>query len=369
MLPAFALSNASRARSLESAAKGTEIRRTFPRLIPALDTSQFLQRTLIVFGIAVLLLALWKLAGVLLLIFGGIIIALLIRSAADWLARHTSIDARWGSLLVVLLVVAVVAGLFIVFGDDIARQVQQVRESVPRAMTNAKEWLRTNELGRAALSTFNSGSISAKKVFSTTWATFGIFSDLVLLLLIALYLSIHPGRYREGLVKLVPVAHKEAVDSALRTSGSALHGWLLGQMISMFAVGVLTGIGLWIAGVPLAFMLGVIAGLLEFVPVLGPFAAAVPGILLAFSVSPTTAAYAALVYFIVQQLEGALIMPLAQRWSVHLPPVLGLIAIVVFGVLFGLPGILLATPLAVVLMALVKRFYLHQSEQQADGRH
>lgn len=334
-----------------------------------MNNSPFIQRTLTVFGIAVLLLALWKLASVLLLVFGAVIIALLIRTAADLLARHTPVPVRWASLIVVLLVVALIVALSMIFGDDIARQIQQVRESLPTAIENAKAWLRSNQLGQAILDTFNSGSISASDVFSTTRATFGVLGDFLLVLLIALYLSFHPGRYRDGLVALVPAAHKDKADSALRTSAGALQGWLLGQMISMVTVGTLTGIGLWIAGVPLAFILGLIAGLLNFVPILGPIVAAAPGILLAFSVSPATAAWAALVYFVVQQLEGGIIMPLAQRWSANLPPVLGLIAIVVFGALFGIAGILLATPLAVVLMALVKRFYLHQAEEQADGTH
>lgn len=332
-----------------------------------MSTPQFLQRTLIVFAIAVVLLAIWKLAGVLLLVFGGVIFALVIRSGGDLLAEHFPIAPRWASLLVVLLIIGVFVGLGLVFGSDIARQIAEVRESLPKAMENAREWLRGNEFGRSLLASINSGSISAADALRTTSATFGVFADLALVVLIALYLAFQPGQYREGVIALVPDAHKHAADEAMHTSGNALRGWLLGQLVSMISVGTLTGIGLWIAGVPLALILGLIAGLLNFVPVIGPLAAAVPGILLAFAVGPTTAAYAALVYFIVQQLEGAVIMPMAQRWSVDLPPALGLISIVVFGVLFGIPGILFATPLTVVLMALVKRFYLHQSGGQVGG--
>lgn len=331
-----------------------------------MNTPQFVQRTLIVLALIVLLLALWKLAGLLLLVFGAVIFAIVIRAGGDLLAAHSPVTPRWGSLIVVLLVLGLLVGLGFVFGGDIAKQLAEVRESLPKALENAREWLRGNEFGRSLLATMNSGSVSAADAFRTTSATFGVFADLLLLLLLALYLAFHPGRYRDGVIALVPDAHQSTADDALRTSGNALRGWLLGQLVSMVAVGTLTGIGLWIAGVPLALILGLIAGLLNFVPVIGPLAAAVPGILLAFAVGPTTAAYAALVYFIVQQLEGAVIMPMAQRWSVDLPPALGLISIVVFGVLFGIPGILFATPLTVVLMALVKHFYLHDANERGN---
>lgn len=329
-----------------------------------LSTAQFVQRTAIVFAFAVTLLALWRLADVLLLIFGGIIIALIIRSGGDFVSRYAPVSPRWASLLVVLAGAVLVAIVSLLIGDEVSRQLQQLGQRLPQSLENARQYLQANQVGQYLLTTMQDASVPVSRALQTASATFGALADLGVVILVALYLSFSPGTYRRGTVALVPEPHQPLVRQAMHTSGKALRGWLVGQLISMTLIGILTGVGLWIAGVPLALILGLVAGLLNFVPVIGPFVAAIPGILLGFAQGPATALYAALVYFIVQQLEGAIIMPLAQRWSVHLPPALGLISIVVFGLLFGIPGVLFATPLTVVIMALVKRFYVDQGDDR-----
>lgn len=130
----------------------------------------------------------------------------------------------------------------------------------------------------------------------------------------------------------------------------------------MVAVGILTTVGLWIAGVPLAIPLGILSMILDFVPFIGPLLAAIPGILVAFSQGPEVAVYAALVYFGVQFVEGNVLMPMAQKWAVHMPPVLGLLSIVAFGLVFGVMGVLFAMPLTVVTMVLVQRLWIDNEE-------
>jgi predicted PurR-regulated permease PerM len=164
--------------------------------------------------------------------------------------------------------------------------------------------------------------------------------------------------YRNGFLLLLPEGARDRVGKALDASGRALRMWLRGQVLSMAAVGVLTALGLWAVGVPMAIPLGILAGILDFVPFIGPLAAAIPGILVAFSQGPQVALYAALVYLAVQFVEGNVIMPMAQQWAVNLPPVLGLLAIVAFGVVFGFLGVLFAVPLAVVVHVLVQRLWV-----------
>jgi predicted PurR-regulated permease PerM len=113
-------------------------------------------------------------------------------------------------------------------------------------------------------------------------------------------------------------------------------------------------------GVPLAIPLGILSGLLDFVPFVGPLLAAIPGLLIAFSQGPDVALYAALVYFSVQFVEGNLVLPLAQKWAVSLPPALTLLSIVAFGLVFGLMGVLFAMPLTVVTLVLVRRLYVEK---------
>jgi predicted PurR-regulated permease PerM len=128
----------------------------------------------------------------------------------------------------------------------------------------------------------------------------------------------------------------------------------------MLFVGVVTSIGLLVAGVPLAIPLGILSGVLDFVPVIGPFVAAIPGVLIAFAEGPQVALYAVLVYIAVQFIEGHFVIPLAQKWAVSMPPALALVAIVAFGVAFGLPGVLFALPLTVVAMVLVQKLYVER---------
>jgi predicted PurR-regulated permease PerM len=148
------------------------------------------------------------------------------------------------------------------------------------------------------------------------------------------------------------------VGEALDAAAIALRKWLVGQLGAMLMVGVITALGLWAVGVPLAIPLGILSGILDFVPVIGPFAAAIPGILIAFAQGPQVAMYAALVYITVQFIEGHLVLPLAQKWAVSLPPALGLLSIVAFGLVFGLMGVLFAIPLTVVIVVLVQKLYI-----------
>ena len=124
---------------------------------------------------------------------------------------------------------------------------------------------------------------------------------------------------------------------------------------------MLTGSALAVLGMPLAMSLGVVAGILEFIPVIGPILAAVPGVLLAFSKGPEMALYVTLVYIAVQQIESNVITPLVQRWAVRLPPVIGLLAVVACGLLFGVLGVVFAMPIAVVVMVMVKKLYVEDT--------
>lgn len=329
---------------------------------------RFARYVLIALSLAVVFVTLGKVTNVLLLGFGGVLFAIAIRAGGEMLARRLPVSARVGSVIVVLALLAGLVLLFRAVGGEVARQAGELQQQLPDAIGKARALLDGSGPGRTLLSVLDSATsegISAAGAMRAASATFGVLSDLLIVLLLALYLGFSPRAYVKSAVHLVPPPHREQARLAARNTGQALRRWLLGQFVSMVVVGVLTGVGLWLVGVPNAAILGLIAGLFEFVPVVGPFAAAVPGVLFALAAGPTTALYAAAVYFAVQQLEGALIMPLAQRWAVNLPPALGLLAVVVFGVLFGVPGLLFATPLTVVIMVLVKQFYLDRIE--GDG--
>ena len=126
----------------------------------------------------------------------------------------------------------------------------------------------------------------------------------------------------------------------------------------MAVVGLITTIGLWLLGIPLASTLGLITGLFEFAPFIGPILAAVPAVLIAFTQSPMDALYVIILYIAIQQIEGYLITPYVQKRAVDLPPALTIFAQLLMGVLFGLFGLLLATPLVAASMVIVRMAYI-----------
>lgn len=186
----------------------------------------------------------------------------------------------------------------------------------------------------------------------------GLIANLVVVLSIAVFLALDPGLYRRGLLHLIPLQRRERIEEVLDDIGTALWRWLLGQSVDMLAVAIVTGAGLWLLGIPLALALGLIAGITNFIPYVGPFIAAVPAVLIAFSQSPTDAFYTGLLFLVVQQVEGNILMPIIQDRATALPPVLAILAVVGFGVLFGLLGALFATPLLLVIMILVQKLYV-----------
>jgi predicted PurR-regulated permease PerM len=160
---------------------------------------------------------------------------------------------------------------------------------------------------------------------------------------------------------LFPMKVQPQIADTLDDAGAALRLWLGAQLIAMILVGVLIGTGLALVGVPSALGLGFVAGVLEFVPYLGPILSAVPALLLASTVSWELVAWTLGVFVVVQQVENNLIMPVLTGRAVDLPPAVGLLAVVGIGILFGPLGLLLAYPLAIVIDVAVRRLYVREA--------
>ena len=325
----------------------------------------------VVFAIAALFALCWMLREVLLLTFGAILVATIIRAGARPLMRRLKMGERWAVMLVALVLVLTGAGMFWLFGHQIASQLQGLSERLPRAVAAVREWLESNQAGRflleraSALAEDGSWLENAPRVLAISATTIG---HMFLMLFVGIYLAMNPRLYRDGFVRLFPEGQRKKLHHALNESGDALRKWLLGQLVSMSSVGVLTGVGLWIVGAPLPLGLGIMAGLFEFIPAIGPVLAFVPGVLVALTEGSEVALYAAIVFIVVQQLEGSVIMPLAQRWAVALPPAYGLVAVLSFSLLFGFLGILFGSPLAVVAMCLVQNLYLRNGVENNSAR-
>lgn len=332
-----------------------------------MSAGRFAGRVLIALGIAAAFFLLWKLADVLILLFGGVLLATALSTGARWLDAHTPLSRRWALVLVALGVAAAVAGIAMLIGGRLAGQLGELYGVVPEALEKLRAWLERYMGEVTLLDAVTNFDVQATAARFTSFAavTITALGNTLLVLFLGVYLALDPGLYVRGLLALVPREKRPAVAEALAAAGHALHRWLLGQVVAMAIVAAATFAGLWLLDVPYALSLAFVAGVLEFVPFLGPILAAVPAIVVAFSIGPDSAMAVALLYLGIQQVEGNLLMPLIQRWAVALPPALGILAVVVFGLLFGTLGVLFATPLMVVVAVLMRKLYVERALGEA----
>jgi predicted PurR-regulated permease PerM len=325
----------------------------------------FVTRVLIAIALVGLTLLIWKLAPVLMLGFAGIVFATAVRAASVPLSRYLHISPSLSVAVVVAFVVAMAAAGGYAFGQQMSAQADAMWQAIVEAPSKAQSFLQGSSFGRMVVESLRgvTSPETVAKVAKGTFTAFGALADLGLVLFLAIYLAVDPRTYRDGALALLPLRARAKVGSALDAAGDMLRKWLVGQLGAMATVGILIGFGLALLGMPLALPLGILSALLEFVPVVGPLVALFVGVLVAMGQGPEMAVYVAILYTAVLFVEGNVIIPLAQKWAVALPPALGLLAIAVFGILFGLMGVLFAMPLLVVLVTLVQRLYIDEDGQ------
>lgn len=323
----------------------------------------FLKRLLVVLLVVALAWLAWQLRFVLLLAFGSVLLAIIIRTAANGICRRTPLPETLVYPLVTILLLGIPVFALWKFGSDISQQANLISEAIPDAIDRVETLLAgTGITGLDAESLRE--ELSASQAYTTisgmVMTGADALTNIALVLAGGIYLAANPSLYRAGLLKLLPRRSRDNADLAMSEAGTALGLWLKGRLLAMILVGVLTGLGLWAIGVPSYLALGLLAGLLEFIPFIGPIIAAIPAILLALLGDPVDALWVAGLFLLIQQLEGNAITPLIQQHAVDLPPALLIFAVLGFGTLFGIVGILLAAPLTVVLFIFVKRLYVRE---------
>jgi predicted PurR-regulated permease PerM len=337
-----------------------------------LSLAQYTYRVLIAVAIVALAFLLWQLSQVVMLAFGGLLLASVLRAMSDPLDRITPLSSRASLLVAIVILAGVIAGSAWLIGGQVAQQTEQLVNILPGAVLGLREWLENHPWGQWAVDLGRQGAEDMRGGWSGVArfasGTFGALANALLIMFLGLYLAADPGLYRRGLLALIPAQARERTGLALDQAAFALKRWLLGQLFAMLAVGAVTGIGLTLLGVPQALSLALIAGLLEFIPFVGPILAAIPALLVTFVQGGMTPLYVALLYLAVQQIEGYVLMPIVQKWAVSLPPALTIIGVVVFGLLFGVLGVLFATPLMVVVLVLVQRLYVDTAIEHRPPR-
>ena len=301
----------------------------------------------------------------------------------DLLVERVGLKRGLAAPLVLLVSIAVLVGLFVLLWPTLKEQLGTVREQLPRALERVSRWARgvfssmgAEDVGQAQsvedqlrqrLRQEAGGIIGGALPLLNTLVG-GIFGVFVIVAS-GLFLAVDPDLYRRGFVRLLPRAHRPRVNAALGEMAHALRGWMVGTGISMTIIGVGTTLGLWALGIPGFVALGVIAGLLQFIPNIGPLLSAVPAVALALMAEPSKVIWVLLLYAGIQLVETNAITPLIMKKIIDVPPALSLLFQALMAIVFGFFGLLLAVPILAAIIVLVDRLYdaEEMSEKRATG--
>jgi predicted PurR-regulated permease PerM len=332
--------------------------------------------TLIVTGVLCLVALLILAAQVWLLIFAGLLCAVLLSTAADALSRWSGFGRGLSLSLVVLALVAAILGSSYALWPSISDEANQLARQLPAAMRELRAWIADREwgtwlLGRADPDQVVESTGVVSQAAGALMSSASAIGGLLVILFVGFYVAAQPGLYHRGIRRLVPIHARKRADHVLYAVVSVLRWWLLGKLLSMTVVGVLTTVGLWLLGVPLALTFGLIAALLTFVPNFGPILSVVPPAVLALADDPRRAAYVIVLYLAIQTVESYAITPLIQRRTVSMPPALTITSQVVLGILVGVIGFAVATPLTAAIMTAIRIAYVEdflERQDSANGR-
>jgi predicted PurR-regulated permease PerM len=355
-----------------------------------------LRATALVTSYVLVLALVWTAREIALTAFLGVLFGLAVGSAADRLARFR-IPRGIGAPLVVFAFLGALFGVGAALAPTVRTQVAELRTRVPEAVDRIEAWVNarpgvaglflggkevaaapTAANAPAATGRARDGvpvaavaraptlreriteqlSGTARYLFPFLSSTVTVAAGLFLFLVLAIYVGADPALYHVGLMHLFPHGSRARAGVVLTRVATVLRKWLVTQLIAMVVIGVVSTITLLALGVKAAVALGVIAGLLEFVPTVGPILAAVPAIAMGFLDSPEKALTVGLAYLVIQQLEGHVLIPMLMKEGMDLPPALTIVAQAVMALLFGFLGLMVAVPLLAVVIVPIKLLYV-----------
>jgi len=382
--------------------------------IHSISARAALRVTAIVFAVLIALRFLWFARAIFIVTFLGILLGLALSRAVDALER-ARVRRGLGAPLVLFAVLGIVVAIGAAIAPSLRDQTRELSTELPKAIhavegwlnqTPAKALIQPDAAGQPASETQpatddrpaqqppaeppqsvnqrqagepqaneqqtggeQEGALASQLsrefrgatrfLFPIVSSFFGAVGGLVIVLFIAMYIATDPHLYRKGLLHLVPHRHRSEATDLLATLGTTLRQWLIARLIAMVLIGVITGVSLAALDVKAAAALGVLAGVLEFVPFFGPIASAVPAIGVALVDSPQKALWVVGLYIVLQQLEGNVITPLLLEKRLDIPPVLTVFSVAALGMVFGVIGMLVAEPLLAVVLVTTKMLYVN----------
>jgi predicted PurR-regulated permease PerM len=337
-----------------------------------LTRGDLVRASLLVIFTLVALQLLWSARILVLTSFLGILFGLSAARATDYLLTKVKARREVVAAFVVLGVTGLLILIFAWSGPTLIEQSQDLKTKLPEAIEKLEVWVSVKQpdlLNAIAppdsLGGSRIGAAVSKHAPALTNFAFGflqstlvVAAGLVMVVFLALYIAADPHIYRRGFLMLVPIARRERFGSLLTALAFTLRTWFATQLIAMLVIGVVTTIVLALLGVRAALPLGVIAGIFEFVPNIGPLLSAIPAILMAFVDSPQKAMLVVGVYWAIQFLENNLLIPYLMKEQLNIPPAMTLLAQVLMAYVFGFLGLFVAIPLLASAIVTVRTFWV-----------
>ncbi|MCP3732309.1 AI-2E family transporter [Sphingomonas sp. MG17] len=325
-----------------------------------------LRRASVWFGLAIAVALVVLLIQPLLLIFAGLVVASMLDGGARLIRRYLPMPRGLALLIVVCLVIAFIGGVIYLTGVEIAAQAEQLRVTLETQANRLSAWL--TQLGvmpQAAdlkgLAQQALGSVG--RVTSFIGGALGALGSFFLVLVIGLFVAMEPRIYERGLQWMVPMESRGQFAITLTRMGRTMRILLAGRLAGMVFEGILTWILLSIAGVPMALLLGILTGILAFIPNIGAFISGVLMVAVGFSAGPTEGFWAIMIYFGVQTFDGYVLLPLVAKHTVDMPPALTVSSQILASTLFGFLGLALADPIVAMIKVALER----KSEQAVEA--
>lgn len=317
------------------------------------DRASTLSAYLLTITVVLTLAVIWVAAHVLFLFFAGMLFAIALRSASNFIRDKALLSDGWALSVTLVLLLSLATVTVWIALPSIVRQSSDLQRELPAAWDNLVSRVSQLDLGEVTAdethylpSTLSIRKDIAPRVFGFASSFLGGITAALIIFFSGVYLAFAPASYRHGLVLLFPRKYEQTIDDLLLKIGNILRWWLLGRLISMLVVGVFIWVGLGLLEVPLAPILALLSALLTFIPNIGPVIAAVPSVLLGFTQGADTALYVLLLNLLVQGVESYVLAPYLQKATVSLSPAFTLFVQAMMGILFGGIAVAVATPLA-----------------------
>jgi predicted PurR-regulated permease PerM len=326
---------------------------------------------LLLIGLWALANGLWLARDVLFITFFALLVASFLSIFVEPLHRR-GISRSISAPLVLIAVLGLFVLFFVLSWPTLREQFGLIQQQLPPAIDRLQDWFDEQVVGLVGpvVGMEEGGEEELRSRITSEFGSLiggtlpllntaiGALAGLGLVIVAGMFIAISPRTYMRGIIVLVPRSHRRRAGEVLPEAGESLVQWMKGTALAMAAVGTISAIGLSLIGVPAALALGLIAGILEFIPYIGPVLSFVPATIIALTISPEKALWVIGLYLLVQGLESNVLTPLLMKQMVELPPALTLLFQTMMATLFGFLGLLLAVPILATAKILVQELYV-----------